>query len=86
MENKAIDFLTQEKIDKLQHDQDDNNGVVDDEAIALLMEEYHQHKLKSMVSSSDVIHCDLCTEESKRGNKVNKICTSCMKEYYVWRV
>jgi hypothetical protein len=30
-----------------------------------------------------VIHCDLCTEESKTGNKVNKICTQCMKEHYV---
>lgn len=30
-----------------------------------------------------VIHCDICSEDSKTGNKVNKICTKCVKEHYV---
>lgn len=40
-------------------------------------------EIKNLGDIGDVIHCDLCTEESKLGNKVNKICTSCMKEHYV---
>ena len=26
--------------------------------------------------------CDICKEESRKGNKVNKICTNCIKENY----
>ena len=26
--------------------------------------------------------CDICKEESMKGNKVNKICTNCIKENY----
>lgn len=50
------------------------------------LEKYIEHletKLKNIGGIGDVIHCDLCTKESKIGNKVNKICTQCMKEHYV---
>lgn len=26
--------------------------------------------------------CDICKEESRKGNKVNKICANCIKENY----
>ena len=45
---KAEEYLTQEKIDKLQCDMDDNNGIVDDEKIAQLMEAYHESKVKDL--------------------------------------
>ena len=42
---KAQDFLTQDKLDELQFNTDDNNGIIDDEFIANLMEEYHTKQL-----------------------------------------
>jgi len=38
------------------------------------------HLLKSAVGKAEC--CDICKEESMKGNKVNKICTNCIKENY----
>lgn len=43
---EAEDFLTQDKLDKLQEGIDDNNGIVDYKEIELLMEEYHKSKFE----------------------------------------
>lgn len=57
---KAEDFLTQDKVDKLQLNTDDNNGIIDEDSIINLMEGYHQEQLKSF-SIPVVSKCNKCS-------------------------
>lgn len=51
MSKEAEEYFTQDKIDKIQYETDDDNGVIDEKGIVELMESYHQHRLEEDMPS-----------------------------------
>ncbi len=58
----ARDFLTQEMLDKLQCEADDNNGIIDEGLIVPLMEMYSQEQVKNIeaMRCCEELICDHC--------------------------